>query len=70
MHLVPDWRSAWRWFSVQALAVIAALPLAWASLPPEVTEWVPPAWRMPIIVALAICGIIGRVIDQSKPQEG
>jgi protein-S-isoprenylcysteine O-methyltransferase Ste14 len=66
MKLIPDWRSAWRWFSVQVLAVIAMLPLVWPSLPPQVTGWVPENWRPWIIVLLAIGGIAGRLIDQKK----
>lgn len=67
MKLIPDWRSAWRWFSVQALAAIALLPVVWPTLPPTVTEWVPESWRPWIIVALAVGGIVGRLINQNKP---
>lgn len=66
MNIIPDWRSAWRWFSVQALAIIALLPVVWPTLPPSVTAWVPESWRPWIIVALAIGGIAGRLIDQNK----
>jgi len=64
MKLIPDWRSAWRWFSVQAFAIIALLPVVWPTLPPQVTAWVPESWRPWIIVALAVGGIAGRLIDQ------
>lgn len=66
MKFVSDWRSAWRWFSVQALAAIALLPVVWPTLPPQVHAWVPEEWRPWIIVALAIGGIAGRLIDQNK----
>lgn len=66
MKLVPDWRSAWRWLSVQALAVIALLPVVWPTLPPQVTGWVPEEWRPWIIVLLAVGGIAGRLVDQKK----
>ncbi len=66
MRLIPDWRDAWRWFSVQALAVLALLPVVWPTLPPQVHAWVPEEWRPWIIVALAIGGIAGRLIDQKK----
>ena len=66
MTLVENWKSAWKWFSVQALAVIALLPLVWPSLPPGVTAWVPESWRPWIIAILAVGGIVGRLIDQQK----
>ena len=68
MRLVPDWRSAWRWFSVQSLAIIALIPVVWPALPPEAHEWVPQTWRPWIVFALAVGGIVGRLIDQNKPQ--
>lgn len=68
MKLIPDWRSAWRWFSVQALAAIAMLPVVWPALPPEAHQWVPESWRPWIIVALAAGGIVGRLIDQGGGQ--
>lgn len=66
MKLVADWRQAWRWFSVQALALVALLPVVWPSLPPQVTGWVPEEWRPWVVVVIAIGGIAGRLIDQNK----
>lgn len=66
MNLVENWRSAWRWFSVQALAALAVLPLVWPALPADVRAWVPPEWQPWILVALAIGGIAGRLVDQNK----
>lgn len=67
MKLVSDWREAWRWFSVQALAVLVALPLVWASLPSDLKAFVPDGWERWILIAVAAAGLIGRVIDQQKP---
>lgn len=66
MKLVPDWRRAWRWFSVQSLAIIALIPVVWPNLPPEAHAWVPPEWRPWIVFALAVGGIVGRLVDQNK----
>jgi protein-S-isoprenylcysteine O-methyltransferase Ste14 len=66
MKLVENWKQAWRWFSVQALAAVALLPVVWPQLPPQVTAWLPESWRPWIIVALAVGGIMGRLIDQNK----
>lgn len=64
MKLVPDWRRAWRWFSVQALAVLAALPVAWAELPPDVQAMLPETWRPWLLAGLALAGLVGRLVDQ------
>lgn len=64
MKLIPEWRKAWRMFSVQALAVIAMLPLIWSELPPDLVAMIPPAWTPYILTALAVAGIVGRLVDQ------
>lgn len=66
MQMVKDWKSSWRWFSVQALTVIAGLPLVWPMIPPDVQAWLPETYRPWVLVALALGGIAGRLIDQ-KP---
>jgi len=66
MQMVKDWKSSWRWFSVQALTVIAGLPLVWPMIPPDVQAWLPEQYRPYVIVALAVGGLAGRLIDQ-KP---
>jgi di/tricarboxylate transporter len=67
MRLVPDWRSAWRWFSVQALAILAVLPMVWLNLPPDLKSYIPKEWGLAIVCLVAVAGIAGRVIDQNKP---
>lgn len=66
MRLVPDWHEAWRWFSVQALAAIIALPIVWVALPADAKGWVPDSWHTPILILLAAAGLVGRLVDQNK----
>lgn len=66
MKLVPDWKQAWRWFSVQALAAIIALPMVWAMLPADAKAFLPAGWEPWVLVSLAAAGLVGRVIDQNK----
>lgn len=66
MTLVPDWRGAWRWFSVQALVVLAALPLVWSTLPADLRAFLPDGWEPYILLVVAIGGLAGRFIDQNK----
>lgn len=69
MRLVKDARSAWRWFSVQALAVLGTVSIIWPALPPETQALVPAAWHPWILGAVAIGGIFGRLVDQSGERE-
>ena len=66
MQMVENWKRAYRWLSVQALAILAVLPLIWPSIPPDVQAWLPETYRPWVLVALALGGIAGRLIDQ-KP---
>jgi multisubunit Na+/H+ antiporter MnhB subunit len=64
MKLVPNAKQAWRWFSVQALTLIAALQVAWETLPPDAVNVIPADWRGYITLGLAVLAIVGRLIDQ------
>jgi hypothetical protein len=64
MKLVPNARRAWRWFSIQAMALSIAIQGAWVALPPDLAlrlpEWAGDAASMAILAL----GIIGRLVDQ------
>lgn len=64
MRLVPDWKSAWRWLSVQFMTLAAAAEVAWRTLPPEALAVIPPDWQGYITLGLILAGLIGRMIDQ------
>jgi hypothetical protein len=66
MKLISNWRDAWKWFSVQALAAIVALPVVWGMLPADVKAYLPDGWEPWVFVALAFAGIAGRLVDQNK----
>lgn len=66
MQLIDNWRKAWRMFSVQALALLAALPLVWMGLPEDVKAMVPQDWTKYLMIAIAIGGLVGRMIAQPK----
>ena len=66
MKLVPDWKESWRWFSVQVLAVLAALPLVWVALPADVKGYLPDSLEPWVLFVLAAGGIVGRLVDQPK----
>lgn len=66
MKLVPDWKRAWRWFSVQAFAALLALPFVWTTLPADVKAMIPEKARPYLVMLIAAGGLAGRVIDQNK----
>lgn len=64
MQLIDNWRKAWRMFSVQALALLAALPVVWMGLPDDVKAMVPQDWTKYLMIAIALGGLVGRMIAQ------
>lgn len=68
MKLIPQWRRAWRMFSVQVSAVI----VAWVALPVEQQEalaglvGITPDAVPGVLAAIAI---LGRMVDQPKVRE-
>ena len=66
MQLVENAGKAWRWFSVQAMALAAAMQIGWANLAPDLKASIPAAYVTYGTIALLILGIIGRVVAQPK----
>ena len=66
MKLITNWRSAWRFFSVQAQALALAGIGAWQVLPDDLRAAVPGPVAVGASMALLVLGIVGRVIAQSE----
>ena len=67
MRLVPDWKDAWRWWSIQIATLIAAVNLAWETLPKEALDVIPVDLRGWITLVLSVLMIGARLIQQGKP---
>lgn len=66
MRLIPNWRRAWRMFSVQAQALAFAVLGGWQAMPDELRAAVP-AWAvLAVAMVLLVAGIVGRLIQQPK----
>jgi hypothetical protein len=63
-YLVDEWKSAWRWFSVQSMALAAVLLGAWQALPDELRASLPRALPHWLAIALLALGIAGRLVKQ------
>ena len=68
MKLVPDARRVWRYYSTQALILLAAAPMIWSELPPDVRDLLPEAWRPWLLSGMAVSGVVGRLISQRPPE--
>jgi hypothetical protein len=65
MRLVPEWKKLWRAFSVQAMALAAAIQASWAMIPDDMKASIPVDWVSYGTMALLVLGLFGRVVDQT-----
>ena len=66
MRLVKDARKAWRWFSVQAMALQGAAAGAWLMVPDDMRASVPSEWLAACAIVLTVLGIAGRLVAQDE----
>jgi hypothetical protein len=69
ISLVDEWKQVWKMYSTHALSIAGAIPVAWASMPPDLQQsckWL--LWGLAPVVAIS--GIIGRVVKQSSISGG
>lgn len=62
--LVANWRESYKWISNWCLGLV--MFIAVTPLPPELLAVLPEHVRMYVIAAIAVCGFVGRYINQSK----
>lgn len=63
--LVENAGSAWRWISVQAMALAGAVQAAWLSVPDSLRSSIPSEWVQYLTLGLVVLGIVGRLVKQS-----
>ena len=68
MKLIKDWSTAYRFFSMQAMTVAAAVQGAWLTLSPEMIASLPPNTLHYVTIVLMVAGAIGRLIPQKAPE--
>lgn len=64
MKLVDDWKDAWKWISLNCMAIAGALQGAWVYVPEDMRAELPKNLVHGITLILLICGIAGRLIKQ------
>lgn len=60
MKLVPNWTKAWKWMSMQFIALAAI----WETIPLEAKAVLDPSTQGYITLALLLGAGLGRMIDQ------
>ena len=66
MTPVREWKQAWRWFSVQAMAASAAIQAVWVTLPDDLKQHLPEWLVTALSLGLLLVGIGGRLIRQER----
>lgn len=69
MKIVKDWRKVLRSYSAIALAVLAAIPVVWSEMPPELVAFIPADWQRWIVAGVALAGLIGRFVKQGAEND-
>jgi hypothetical protein len=65
MKLIEDWKTAYRYMTVQLAALLGILSVAWEYVP-QFQAYLDPA----MVKWLALAMLIARVIQQGKPGQG
>ena len=68
LKLVEDWKKSYKWFSQQAFLASTALLTVWGSLV-ALQSYIPAKVVTGIAAGICVLGFIGRMVDQSKPDE-
>ena len=66
MKLIPDWKQAPKWFSVQALSLAATIQATWALIPDDLKASIPQEWVAGATSVILVLGVLGRILDQNK----
>jgi hypothetical protein len=64
MKVIEEWRQAWRWFSMQAMVMVAALQGGWTAMPDDLKQHFPPRLVTGLSIFLLVLGIGGRLVRQ------
>lgn len=66
-ELVENWRSAWRWVSVNCMVLAGALQGTWLVLDHDQRASLPPYSVTVLTIAVLAAGVAGRLVKQQPP---
>lgn len=64
ISIVENWRNAWKWISVHAMVLAAAIQGAWLQIPDDMKAALPPHCVQYSTIVLLVVGVIGRFVKQ------
>ena len=67
IELVDGWRNAWRWISVQCMAISLALQGAYMLIPPKMQDAIPDGLLQYVAWGMLAVGFVGRFVQQTPP---
>ena len=65
-ELVEDWNQAWKWASVNCMALAAAVQGAWLYIPNDMKASIPQKLVSGVTIALLVLGVIGRLTKKAE----
>lgn len=65
-RLIPEWRQAWRYFSMQSMGAAVALVSAYGALPEKLQDALPGTIVITLAVFILLLGMAGRLVDQKR----
>jgi hypothetical protein len=65
MKMVPDWKKAGSWLSVQLSTIGGVAAGAWLVVPPDLRDAVPQEWLASGACVMFALVVLGRIVDQS-----
>ena len=69
VKMIPEWRRAWRMFSVQAMVASSAIQGTWLALPPDMRSTIDGGVVSALTIAMLVLGIVGRLVYQGIEDE-
>lgn len=69
MKLIEEWKTCYKFLSVKANALAAAVGVTYAQYYDEMKEIFPPKYMITVLVAAFIASTILRVISQTKKKD-
>lgn len=66
--LVPGWKKAYRWLSMNMMAMAASLQVTWMTLPEDMRMAVPSEVIGTATTVLLVMGMIGRLVNQPEKE--
>ena len=65
-ELIEDWHQAWRWASVNCMALAAAVQGAWLYIPDDMKVSIPQKMVSGVTIALLVLGVVGRLTKKAE----